>query len=96
MIHATDPTLASGNSFTIASAALVVDATAIANFTTPFLNSDLQFGSANSSAVFNITYEGAGVYHFLENDSGNFLTLDNGVPKLSADAGDFNIFSVSF
>jgi len=97
IIHATDPTVASANSFTIASAAVVTDATAITNFTTPFLNSNLNFGSVNSSAVFNITYEGAGVYKFLETDSGKFLSVGrNGVPALGADAGTFNIFSVSF
>lgn len=75
----------------------MTDATAITNFTTPFLNSDLKFGSVNSSAVFNITYEGAGVYKFLETDSGKFLSVGrNGAPALSADAGTFNIFSVSF
>lgn len=97
VIHATDPTIASAKSFRIASAALVADAIAIANYTTPFLNSNLQFGSVNSSAVFNITYEGAGVYRFMENESGKFLGLkDNGAPTLGTEAGNFNIFSVSF
>ncbi|KIK54173.1 hypothetical protein GYMLUDRAFT_264781 [Collybiopsis luxurians FD-317 M1] len=97
VIHATDPAVATGKSFRVSSAAFVMDATNPANATTPFLDSNLHFGSINSSAVFNITYEGAGVYNFKENGSGKFLSIsNNGVPALSGDAEDFNIFSVSF
>ncbi|KAJ3758750.1 phospholipase C [Lentinula raphanica] len=92
VIHATDPQLATGKSFRISSAASAVNTTAA-----PFLNADLQFGSVNSSAVFNITYEGGGVYKFLEGESGEFLTLgDDGVPALGGEGEAFKIFSVSF
>ncbi|KAJ3968808.1 phospholipase C [Lentinula raphanica] len=92
VIHATDPQVATGKSFMISSAASAVNTTAA-----PFLNADLQFGSANSSAVFNITYEGGGVYKFLEGESGEFLTLgDDGVPALGGEGEAFKIFSVSF
>ncbi|KAJ3824170.1 non-hemolytic phospholipase C precursor [Lentinula raphanica] len=92
VIHATDPQVATGKSFMISSAASAVNTTAA-----PFLNADLQFGSVNSSAVFNITYEGGGVYKFLEGESGEFLTLgDDGVPALGGEGEAFMIFSVSF
>lgn len=97
MIYATDPKLATEKTFRISSAASVIDATAIANATTPFLDANLQFGSINSSAVFNITYEGLGVYNFLESESGKFLGLgDNGAPMLGGEAEGFKIFSISF
>ncbi|KAJ3846301.1 non-hemolytic phospholipase C precursor [Lentinula lateritia] len=97
VIYATDPKLATGKTFRISSAASVIDATAIANATTPFLDANLQFGSINSSAVFNITYGGSGVYSFLESGSGKFLGLgDNGVPMLGGEAESFKIFSISF
>jgi phospholipase C len=97
IIHATNPEVISENSFRIASAASITDATGIANVTTPFLNDKLLFVSVNSSAVFNITYEGGGVYNFMESSSGLFLSLeDNGTPMLGREAESFNIFSVSF
>ncbi|KAH7874242.1 phosphoesterase family-domain-containing protein [Lentinula edodes] len=97
VIYATDPKLATEKTFRISSAASVIDATAIANATTPFLDANLQFGSINSSAVFNITYEGLGVYNFLESESGKFLGLgDNGAPMLGGEAEGFKIFSISF
>ncbi|KAF9067480.1 phosphoesterase family-domain-containing protein [Rhodocollybia butyracea] len=97
IIHATDPQVISQNSFRIASAASITDATAIANATTPFLSDKLLFGSVNSSAVFNITYEGGGVYNIMESGSGLFISLgNNGAPTLSRNAESFNIFSVSF
>jgi phospholipase C len=97
VIHATDPTVASAKSFRIASAASVTDATAITNFSTPFLDSDLHFGSINSSAVFNITYEGGGVYNLMDSGSGQFLSIgNNGNVTLGKEAEAFKIFSVSF
>ncbi|KAF8830775.1 hypothetical protein HHX47_DHR2001047 [Lentinula edodes] len=97
VIHATDPKIATGKSFRISSAASITDATAISNATTPFLNVNLQFGSVNSSAVFNITYQGSGVYNFLESGSNKFLSLgDNGAPVLGSEAESFKIFSISF
>ncbi|KIK54166.1 hypothetical protein GYMLUDRAFT_48960 [Collybiopsis luxurians FD-317 M1] len=97
VIHATDPTVATGKTFRISSAALITDPTNIANATTPFLDSNLHFGSINSSAVFNITYEGAGVYNIKDSASGKALSLgNNGAPSLGGNAEDFKIFSVSF
>jgi phospholipase C len=97
VVHATDPTVASGKSFRIATAASVTDATNITNFSTPFLDSNLQFGSINSSAIFNITYEGSGVYHLMDNGSGRFLSIgNNGAPALGKEAEAFKIFSVTF
>ncbi|KIK54164.1 hypothetical protein GYMLUDRAFT_264775 [Collybiopsis luxurians FD-317 M1] len=97
VIHATDPTMATENTFRISSAAFVADATNPANATTPFLDNNLRFGSINSSAVFDITYEGGGVYNIKESASGKPLSLSNkGVPSLGGTAEDFNIFSVSF
>ncbi|KIK54174.1 hypothetical protein GYMLUDRAFT_249774 [Collybiopsis luxurians FD-317 M1] len=97
VIHATDPKLATGKTFRISSAAFVTDATDPANATTPFLDSNLRFGSVNSSAVFNITYEGSGLYNIKESSSGKSLSVNNnGVPSLGGTAEDFKIFSVSF
>ncbi|KAJ3786020.1 phosphoesterase family-domain-containing protein [Lentinula aff. detonsa] len=98
VIHATDPKLATGKSFRISSATSVANANATAtNATTSFLNANLQFGSVNSSAVFNITYGGGGIYNFLETESGGFLSLgDNGTPSLGREAEAFKIFSISF
>ncbi|KAJ3984886.1 phosphoesterase family-domain-containing protein [Lentinula detonsa] len=98
VIHATDPKLATGKSFRISSATSVANANATAtNATTSFLNANLQFGSVNSSAVFNITYGGGGIYNFLETESGGFLSLgDNGTPLLGREAEAFKIFSISF
>ncbi|KIK54165.1 hypothetical protein GYMLUDRAFT_264776 [Collybiopsis luxurians FD-317 M1] len=97
VIHATDPTMATGKTFRISSAAFVTDATNVANATTPFLDTNLRFGSINSSAVFSITYEGAGIYNIKESTSGKALSLgNNGTPSLGGNAEDFKIFSVSF
>ncbi|KAJ3755225.1 non-hemolytic phospholipase C precursor [Lentinula raphanica] len=92
VIHATDPSLATGKSFRISSAASVANAT-----DAPFLDSNLHFGSVNISAVFSITYEGGGVYKVLESESGKFLSLgDSGNPALDGVGEAFKIFSVSF
>ncbi|KIK60377.1 hypothetical protein GYMLUDRAFT_97114 [Collybiopsis luxurians FD-317 M1] len=97
VIHATNPAVATGKSFMISSAVFVTDATEINNEPPPFLGGDLRFGSMNSSAVFNITYKGVGLYNFMESGSRKFLSLDNaGTPSLSENAGDFKVFSVSF
>ncbi|KAJ3995822.1 phosphoesterase family-domain-containing protein [Lentinula boryana] len=98
VIHATDPKLATGKSFRISSATSVANANATAtNATTSFLNANLQFGSVNSSAVFNITYGGGGIYNFLETESGGLLSLgDDGTPLLGRAAEAFKIFSISF
>ncbi|KIK54163.1 hypothetical protein GYMLUDRAFT_917793 [Collybiopsis luxurians FD-317 M1] len=97
VIHATDPKVATGKTFRISSAAFVTDPTNVANATTPFLDGNLHFGSMNSSSVFNITYEGAGLYNIKESDSGKSLSISNsGVPSLGGNAEDFKIFSISF
>ncbi|KAF5390851.1 hypothetical protein D9757_004453 [Collybiopsis confluens] len=97
VIHATDPTVASGTTFRISSAASVKDATNLVNVTTPFLGSSLKFGSINSSAVFDISYKGAGLYNFKETASEKFLSLNGGGnPLLSGNAENFKIFSISF
>jgi len=91
VIHATDPTDASANTFRV-SAGPDFDGTS-AMYITP----ELGLGTKDDGAVFSITFLGASAgYVFQEMESGKFLVIEGDSVMLSDSPSAMKLFSVTF
>ncbi|KAL8280901.1 hypothetical protein RQP46_006580 [Phenoliferia psychrophenolica] len=89
VLEATDPTLATANTFKIRFASAMASDPA-------YLSSSLGLATQAAADTFTIVNQGTGTGYSLQNSAGKFVSLANGKVSLSSKATSFNLFSVTF